>query len=257
MANTLHIDFNCDMGESFGAYSMGNDEAVLPWVTSINIACGFHGGDPSVIDRTVAAALDRGVAVGAHPSYFDLRGFGRRPMTASASEIENDIVYQVGALQAFVRSRGGRLAHVKPHGALYNQAARDKALALSIARGVARVDESLFFVGLATSDAMREAAAHHGLRFVGEAFADRRYLEDGTLQPRSEPGAVIADASQAAEQAVRIARHGVVTTANGREVALSAETLCLHGDTPGASRNAQAVREALNRAGVRTAAVGR
>jgi UPF0271 protein len=250
-------DLNCDMGESFGAYSLGEDAAILPFVTSINVACGFHAGDPSVMDRTVARALSHGVAVGAHPSHLDLRGFGRRTIAADPKEVENDVVYQIGALAAFVGSHGGRLVHVKPHGALYNQAARDEPLARAIAAGIARVDRSLIFVGLASSWILRRAAADAGLRFAAEAFADRRYCADGSLQPRSAAGAVIAEPAAAAEQAVSIARDRRVRTVDGSDLALEADTLCLHGDTPGAAQNARAVRRALEAAGVRVAALDR
>jgi UPF0271 protein len=244
------IDLNADLGESYGAWTMGDDEALLACVTSANVACGFHAGDPRVIDRTVALAIEAGVAVGAHPSYLDLRGFGRRAMAADPDEVEADVVYQVGAVHAFARSRGGRLVHVKPHGALYNQAAADAALARAVARGAARVAKDLVLVGLAGSAAMRDAAAAAGLRFAAEAFADRAYAPDGTLLPRGRDGAVIADAGAAAARAVAIARDGQVLAVDGSRIELRADTLCLHGDTPGAAGRARAVREALESAGV-------
>ncbi len=246
----LRIDLNADLGEGFGAWTMGSDEEILAFVTSANVACGFHAGDPSVIDRTVTLALRAGVAVGAHPSHFDLRGFGRREMQASPAEVENDVVYQVGAVQGFARSHGGSLIHVKPHGALYNQAARDEGLARAIARGVARVDRKLVLVGLASSAPMRKAAEAEGLRYAAEAFADRAYGRDGHLVPRSAPGAVLTDPERAAAQAVRIAHERAVTAADGTRVALEADTLCLHGDNPHAIAIARAVRRALDEAGV-------
>jgi UPF0271 protein len=246
----MRIDLNCDMGESFGAYEMGADEALMPLVSSANIACGFHAGDPQVLDRTVALAVRHGVAVGAHPGYLDLRGFGRRPIQVSPSEVETDILYQVGAVAAFARAHGSELVHVKAHGALYNQAVGDSDLAAAIARGVARFSQELILVGLATSEPMREAADREGLRFAGEAFADRVYNPDGTLQSRRVAGSVITEPDNAARQAVSIARDGQVLSHDGSAVSLKAETLCLHGDNPSAVRNAQAVRQALLDAGV-------
>jgi UPF0271 protein len=207
------------------------------------------------MDRTVALAAKLGVAVGAHPGHADLRGFGRRPILADPAEVETDVLYQVGALQAFARAHGVAVRHVKPHGALYNQASVDGALAAAIARGVARAGSELVLVGLAGSAAMRRAALEAGLRFAAEAFADRRYLQDGTLQPRRVPGSVITQPEAAAAQALRIARDGVVVAVDGSEVPLQAETLCIHGDTPGAVESARAVRRALEQAGIRIAAL--
>jgi UPF0271 protein len=246
----LRIDLNADLGEGFGAYTMGADEAVLAYVTSANVACGFHGGDPTVIDRTVASAVRAGVAVGAHPGHFDLRGFGRREIAAEPLEVEADVVYQVGAVAAFARSHGTHLTHVKPHGALYAQGARDQALARAIARGVARVSRDLALVGLAGSEPMRRAAEAEGLRFAAEAFADRAYDATGRLVPRSRPGALITDPASAAAKAVHIARDRRVTAIDGTPVALEADTLCLHGDNPHALAIARAVREALEAAEV-------
>ena len=251
------IDLNADVGESFGAFATGSDAELFEHVTSANVACGFHAGDPSVIDRTVKGAAARGVAVGAHPGYFDLRGFGRREMRLPASEVEADVLYQVGALLAFARAHGALLTHVKPHGALYNQAADDPQLAAAIARGIARVSRELVFVGLAGSQAMRQAAAAAGLRFAAEAFADRAYDARGRLVPRSEPGSVTHDPAVAAAAAVRLARDHVALAVDGSEVPVEADTLCLHGDTPGAVAMARAVREALERAGVGVQALGR
>jgi len=245
----MRIDLNCDMGESYGSYRLGCDEEVLEIVTSANIACGFHAGDPVIMDQTVRLAMARGVVVGAHPGHHDLRGFGRRLIDAAPKEVEADVIYQVGALRAFVRSHGGKLVHVKPHGALYNQAVGNPALAGAIARAIARVDSSLVFVGLATSQAMREAARSEGLRYAGEAFADRVYEPDGTLQNRKIPGSVIHDPDRAAEQAIAIAS-GSVIAHDGTEVPLDAETLCLHGDNPAALGNARLVRQKLEAAGV-------
>ncbi len=251
------IDLNADLGEAFGAYPMGADEAVLVYVTSANVACGFHAGDPAVIDRTVARAVRAGVAVGAHPSHFDLRGFGRREILADPAEVEADIVYQVGAVAAFARAHGSRLTHVKPHGSLYSQAARDEALARAVARGVARFSRDLVLVGLASSVVMRRAAEAEGLRFAAEAFADRAYDAAGGLVPRARPGALVTDPASAAARALRIVRHHVATSVEGAEVPMHADTLCLHGDNPHALDIARAVREALEGAGVSVQALAR
>jgi UPF0271 protein len=244
------VDLNADVGEAFGAWSMGDDEALLTCVTSANVACGFHAGDPRVMERTVALCARHGVAVGAHPGYPDLRGFGRRRLSLDAAEVEADVLYQIGALAAFARAHGVPMTHVKPHGALYNQAAEDEALAGAIARAVARFSPDLVLVGLASSDPMRRAAQGAGLRFAAEAFADRRYNASGTLVSRSLPGALLGDTRAVAAQALTIARDGVVAAADGSAVRLAADTLCLHGDTLGAVANARAVRAALEAAGV-------
>jgi 5-oxoprolinase (ATP-hydrolysing) subunit A len=229
---------------------MGWDAEVLALVTSANIACGFHAGDPCVIDRTVALAVKAGVAVGAHPGHWDLRGFGRRAIPVDPAELEQDVLYQVGALQAFARAHGVALGHVKPHGALYNQAADDEALARAVARGVARAGRDLILVGLASSEALRRAADAERLRFAAEAFADRRYDGRGRLVSRKVEGAVITDPEEAAAQAVKIALAGRALSIDGTEVEVRAETLCLHGDNPSAVANAVAVRRALDAAGV-------
>lgn len=253
----MRIDLNADLGEAFGAYAMGTDEAVLAYVSSANVACGFHAGDPTVIDRTVARAVRAGVAVGAHPSHFDLRGFGRREIAADPAEVEADVVYQLGAVAAFARAHGSHLTHVKPHGALYNQAARDEALARAVSRGVARFSRDLVLVGLAGSSAMRRAAEAEGLRFAAEAFADRAYDAEGRLVPRSRPGALITDPASAAAKAVRIVCEGTVTSIDGTAVDMAADTLCLHGDNPPALEIARAVRDALEAAGVTVLALAR
>ena len=253
----LTIDLNADVGEAFGVYAMGADEELLPFVTSVNVACGFHAGDPRVIDRTVGLAVRAGVAVGAHPGHWDLRGFGRRAIPVSAEEVETDVVYQVGALQAFARAHGVELSHVKPHGALYNQAVADETLARAIARGVARVSRSLRFVGLASSEVMARAARDEGLAFGAEAFVDRSYNPDGSLRSRQLPDALIMDPERAAAQAVRLAREGHVLAWDGARVFVRADTLCLHGDNPQAVDIAWAVRHALEQAGVTLQALGR
>jgi UPF0271 protein len=250
MASRARVDLNADVGESFGAYQMGADAELFGCVTSANIACGFHAGDPMVMDRTVGLAVRAGVAVGAHPGHFDLRGFGRRAIPAEPAEIERDVLYQVGALMAFARAHGTTVAHVKPHGALYHQAALDDEVARAVARGVARAGRHLVLVGLSTTAVVRRAAEAEGIRFAGEAFADRVYNADGTLLSRRIPGAVITDPARAAAQALRIAREGVVEAPGGAIVRLCAQTLCLHGDNPSALENARAVRRALDEAGI-------
>jgi UPF0271 protein len=250
------IDLNCDMGESFGAYALGADEALMPLVTSANIACGYHAGDPMVMDRTVRLALRYGVGIGAHPGFPDLMGFGRRAMHLRTEEIENYVLYQVGALEAFARSVGAELIHVKPHGALYNMAARDPAIAQAVARGVARAGPHRILVGLAGS-ALIQAAAEVGLSAAREGFADRAYLPDGALAPRHLPGAVIKDPEQAADQAVSIALRREVRTVDGQVIPLVADTLCIHGDTPGAVEIARAVRRRLEDVGVEVIPMGK
>jgi len=245
----LQIDLNCDMGESFGAYSMGNDAALIPLVTSANIACGFHGGDPRVMARTVHLALEHHVALGAHPGFPDLAGFGRRALDATPDEIESDVLYQIGALFAFARAQGATLAHVKPHGALYNVAATNAHVARAIARAVARFDASFVLIGLATSTTMADAAREHGLRFAREGFCDRTYNRDGTLRSRREPGSLIHDPQRAASQALQMVRDGTVTTPEGATIPLAVDTLCVHGDTLEAAAILHAVREALAGAG--------
>lgn len=246
------IDLNCDMGESFGTYRLGNDEPLMPLITSANIACGYHAGDPLVMDRTVRLAAQHSVSIGAHPGFPDRVGFGRRVMQLSPEEIECDVLYQVGALAAFARSVDSELAHVKPHGALYNMAAKDAQVARAIARGVARVDQSLIVVGLAGS-ALIEAARETGLRVAREGFADRAYEANGSLRSRRLEGAVIHDPKTAAERAVRIARDGIVVAYTGEEIPLQVDTICVHGDTPSAVEIVTAIRQWLEEASVKVA----
>jgi UPF0271 protein len=250
------IDLNCDMGESFGIYQIGADEALMEWITSANIACGYHAGDPLVMDRTVHLAVEHNVGIGAHPGFPDLLGFGRRQMHLSPTEIENYILYQVGALAAFTRSAGGELAHVKPHGALYNMAAKDAKAAQAIARGVARAGSDLILVGLAGST-MIEAAQEMGLRVAREGFADRAYNPDGTLRSRKLPDAVIKEPELAAECAVGMAQDGVVIAHTGEEIPLAADTICVHGDTPTAVEIVKTIRQKLEKAGIEVAPMAR
>jgi 5-oxoprolinase (ATP-hydrolysing) subunit A len=251
-----HMDLNADLGESFGHWTLGDDPALVEHLTSANLACGFHAGDFRIMDATVALCRRAGVAVGAQPGYPDLLGFGRRPLPFAPDEVSAMVGYQVGALEAFCRAHDAPMQHVKPHGALYNQAAQDPVLAAAIARGVASFSRDLALFGLASSGPMASAAADAGLRFVPEAFADRRYLADGSLQPRAIPGSLITDPDEAAAQAVGIATEGAVTADDGTRVAIRAETICCHGDTPGAVAIAAAVRGALEAAGVSVAAIG-
>lgn len=223
------IDLNCDMGESFGAFAMGNDESIMEYVSSVNIACGFHGGDPGVMHKTLARAARRNIAIGAHPGYPDLQGFGRREIKMSLAEVYDCIVYQVGALMGFARVEGATVHHVKPHGALYNAAARDHALSATIAKAVHDVDSSLVLVGLSGS-CMIEEGNTAGLRTCSEAFADRTYQGDGMLMPRTAANAMIDDADQAARQVLQMVQRGTVTTVSGRDIPIYADTVCIHGD---------------------------
>jgi len=243
------IDLNCDMGEGFGAWSMGADAAVLQYVSSANVACGFHAGDPTIMRRTVAGALDRGVAVGAHPAFQDLHGFGRRAMQVAPEEAYALVLYQVGALSGFCRALGGQLSHVKPHGALYNMAAKDALLADAIARAVRDFDPRLILFGLAGSELVR-VGRKIGLTTANEVFADRTYQADGTLTPRSKPGAIISDLSGALAQVERMMRHGSILALDGTEVAIEADTVCIHGDEPDAARFARELRALLAQLGI-------
>jgi 5-oxoprolinase (ATP-hydrolysing) subunit A len=252
----VRIDLNADVGESLGPWPMGDDASLIPLVTSVNVACGAHAGDPLTIERTVRLAAAHGVAVGAHPGYPDLVGFGRRDLAMAADELAASLVYQVAAVAAFAADAGVSLTHVKPHGALYNAAARDPSLATTVADAVRRVSPSLVLVGLAGS-ALIDAGREAGLPTAAEAFADRAYEADGSLRSRRRDGAVHEDAAVVAAQALSIVRDGRVTTAAGDTVAVEADTICIHGDSPGAAAFARAVRDALAVAGVTVAAIGR
>lgn len=244
-----HVDLNCDMGESFGAWRLGDDEATMRAITSANIACGAHAGDPTVMRRTVRLAREHGVAVGAHPSLPDLQGFGRREMTLAPDEIEGLVLYQIGALAAIARAEGVTLRHVKPHGALYNMAARDGTIADAIARAVASCDRSLVLFGLAGS-LMLAAGEAAGLTVASEVFADRAYERDGSLASRHAPGSVIQDPAIVADRAVQMVRDGRVVSLSGKSIAVKADTICVHGDTPGAPDLARRIRRALEEAGI-------
>jgi UPF0271 protein len=251
----MRVDLNSDVGESFGAYTLGQDQILLPHITSANVACGFHAGDPSVMRVTVALARQHGVAVGAHPGFPDLVGFGRRDLNATPGEIEDFVVYQVGALSAVAGAQGAQLQHVKPHGALFNMAVRDRELADAIARATAAVDRSLILFGLPGSELI-SAGRRAGLRTAAEVFADRAYEPDGTLVSRRKPGAVIHDPDAVVARVVRMAMERSVIAVDGSTVAFDLDTICVHGDTPGAAVLAARIREALERSGVDVKAVG-
>jgi UPF0271 protein len=242
-------DLNADVGESFGAYSLGQDPALMRVITSASVACGFHAGDPGIMRATVALAKRHGVAVGAHPSFPDLQGFGRRAMSMTAREVEDLALYQIGALAAIAAAEGLRLQHVKAHGALYNMAAQDRRLADALARAAATFDANIVFFGLAGSELVA-AGERAKLRTAREGFADRAYRSDGSLVPRDQPGAVIHDADVVAARAVRMIREREVETIDGQRLAIHADTICLHGDTPGAAAIAARIRGALETAGV-------
>ena len=245
----MHIDLNSDLGESFGAWPMGADEAVIASITSANVACGYHAGDPAVMRTTVRLARDAGVAVGAHPGLPDLIGFGRRDMGVSAQDVENMVLYQIGALAAVAGAEGVRLQHVKAHGALYNMAARDRPLADAIARAIKAFDPALIMFGLPGSELI-QAGQRAGLEVAAEGFADRAYEPDGSLTQRSRAGSVIHDVDEVVQRAVRMATEGKVRATDGSDIALRVDTLCTHGDTPGAPELTRRLRQGLEACGV-------
>ena len=250
------VDLNCDMGESFGAYHLGNDAEILRFVTSANIACGFHAGDPHVMRRTVRLALDRNVSVGAHPSLPDLTGFGRREMNVTPQEVYDIVVYQTGALAAFVKSEGGVMSHVKPHGALYNMAAKSLELAEAIAEAIRKTDAQLILFGLAGSELVK-AGERAGLRGAHEVFADRTYQSDGSLTSRSNDNALITSDEQAIAQVMRLVKEGLVRSQQGIDLRLKADTVCIHGDGAHALSFARRIREHLESSGVEIRALDR
>lgn len=247
----MTIDLNCDMGEG-----CGDDERIMPLVSSANVACGFHAGDPGLIRRTIRLAVRCGVAVGAHPSYPDRAGFGRTPMERSPEEVRDDVAYQVAAVRGLALAEGAPLTHVKPHGALYNAAAQDRGLARAICQAVREIDPGLAVVCLAGSP-MAAAVREAGLRCAEEAFADRAYTAEGTLVPRSRPGAVLGDPGLVAERVSRLARERRVEAIDGTLVPVAADTVCVHGDTPGAVEALAAIRERLRRDGIAVRALPR
>jgi UPF0271 protein len=241
----LSIDLNCDMGESFGAYEMGEDAAILPYVSTVNIACGFHAGDAHTMRKTIELAMAHGVAIGAHPGFPDLQGFGRRNMQLTATEVYDMVVYQVGALMAFAKVAGTTLTHVKPHGALYNMAAKDPVLASAIAHAVQAVDDKLMLYGLSGSYLISEGKAA-GLVTASEVFADRTYQDDGSLTPRINANAVIEDNWIALQQVLQMVQTSCVTTITGSVIPLLAETICIHGDGKSAAEFARTIHEVLS-----------
>jgi 5-oxoprolinase (ATP-hydrolysing) subunit A len=249
MKEQLTVDLNCDLGESFGAYQIGHDAAILPFVTSANIACGFHAGDPAVMKKTVRLALAQDVAIGAHPGFPDLVGFGRRDMAVTPEEVYDMVVYQMGALTAFVKAEGAQLHHVKPHGALYNMAAVNRGLADAIAEAVYNVQPSAILYGLAGS-ALIQAGRGLGLRVAQEVFADRTYQADGTLTPRSLPNALITDQQTAVNQVLLMVKVGKVQTQAGTDITIQPDTICLHGDGAHALEFARILHQTLTQEGI-------
>lgn len=243
------VDLNCDMGESFGAYRMGNDEEILNYVTSANIACGFHAGDPATMRKTVKLALDKNVAIGAHPGLQDLAGFGRRNITITPQEAYDLTVYQIGALSGFVQAEGGRLQHVKAHGAFYNMAATNAALSEAIAEAVYKVDPELILFGLSGSELIK-AGEKTGLRTASEVFSDRTYQQDGSLTSRSESNALITDPQTAIDQVIRMVKENKVKTIGNLDVDIKAETICIHGDGATALDFAVQISKSLRETGI-------
>ena len=250
------VDLNCDMGESFGAWRMGNDTALMDYVSSVNIACGFHAGDATIIRKTVETAIAKNVAVGAHPSFPDLQGFGRREIKMAAAEVFDIVLYQVAALKGICEASGGRLHHVKPHGALYNQAAREKDLAAAIAEAVKAIDANLIFYGLSNSFLISEAE-RIGLKTASEVFADRTYQPDGTLTPRSEPNALIETVEKSSEQVLKMITAQIVTATSGETISIKADTICIHGDGAYALEFAREVRRNLEENGILIRAINK
>ena len=251
----MRVDINSDMGESFGAYTMGRDAGLMASITSANVAAGFHAGDPSVLRDTIRLAKQHGVAVGAHPGFPDLVGFGRRDLNVTPKEAEDLVLYQVAAVAGVAAADGVKLQHVKPHGALFNMAVRNAELSASIARAVAAFDKSLILFGLPGSEILNAGRAA-GLRVAAEVFADRAYEADGSLASRRKPGAVIHDAAAVVARAVRMVKEHTVVAIDGSVVALEADTICVHGDTPGSDDLARRIRAGLEAAGVTVRAIG-
>jgi 5-oxoprolinase (ATP-hydrolysing) subunit A len=251
----MRIDLNSDLGESFGRWTLGSDADVMKSVTSANVACGYHAGDPGIMRQTVSLARAAAVAVGAHPGFPDLAGFGRRNLAASAREVEDFVLYRVGALAAIAAAEGVRLQHVKPHGALYNMAIRDRTMADAIMRAVRSFDSSLIVFALPHTELFRAADAA-GLRVAAEGFADRAYEPDGSLTPRTRPGAIIHETHAVIGRAVRMAREGVVRASDGSDIPMRVDTICTHGDTPGSHELTRQLRVGLEAAGLTIRAVG-
>ncbi|UZW14188.1 LamB/YcsF family protein [Clostridium pasteurianum] len=243
------VDLNCDLGESFGVYKLGNDELVLPYITSANIACGFHAGDPSVMRKTVKLALLNNVAIGAHPGIRDLVGFGRRNINISPEDAYNIVVYQIGALYGFVKSEGSKVQHVKPHGALYNIAARDSKIARAVAEAVYKVDPELILFGLAGSELIIQGEKV-GVKIASEVFADRTYQRDGSLTSRSNPEAMITNTNEAVTRVVRMIKEGLVKCQQGKDIEIKADTVCVHGDGKHALEFTSQIKESLEKCNI-------
>jgi len=252
----MKVDINCDMGESFGAYKLGLDEEVIKHITSANIACGYHAGDPIVMERTISLAKNHNVSVGAHPGFPDLVGFGRRSMELTSREVRNDLIYQVGALSAFAQIEGLSLQHVKPHGQLYNLAAKDEHMARAICEAILALGKNLILVALSGSE-MAEIASKSGLKVAREAFADRAYHRDGSLVSRKREGSVIHDPERVAERVIRIVKEGKVQSIEGDFIDLEIDSICFHGDTPGAVQLAATVRRNLEETGITVLPMGK
>lgn len=252
----LRVDLNCDLGESFGNYKLGLDEEVIKFISSANVACGFHASDPLVMAKTVKIAKDAGVAVGAHPGFPDLVGFGRRNMNVLPAELKAMVQYQIGALKAFCDSNKVKMQHVKPHGAMYNMAAKDEKLAIAIAEGIAEVDDSLILLGLSGSEMLR-AAEKMGLKSKKEVFADRAYEEDGTLVARTKNGSMITDENLAIERVLQMIKKGSVQAVTGKEIPIEADSICVHGDSPKALDFVKKIRAALLSEEIELCAMGK
>lgn len=252
----MNVDLNCDMGESFGIYRLGSDEEMMAHITSANIACGYHAGDPIVMERTISFAKKHQASVGAHPGFPDLVGFGRRSMELSPREVRNDLIYQAGALSAFAQIEGLSLQHVKPHGQLYNLAAKDEDMARAICEAILALDKNLILVALSGSG-MADIASKSGLKVAREAFADRAYDRDGSLVSRKKEGSVIHDPQRVAERVVRMVKEGKVQTIGGDLIDLEVDSICVHGDTPGAVQLAETVRKHLQKAGITVLPMGK
>lgn len=249
------VDLNCDMGESFGLFQLGQDEEMMPYISSANIACGFHGGDPHVMRQTVALAKEHGVEIGAHPGFPDLLGFGRRAMDCTAGEVKDYITYQVGALREFARSADVPVSHCKPHGALFMRAMEDRGLARAILEAVHSINPDMLVFTLNNSEMMNEASKM-GIRTAAEAYADREHTESGSIK-MTRKGAAIADYNELAQRVVRMVKDGKVTTYDGKSADIKAQTVCIHGDTPGAPILAKTIVEALTQNGIEIVAAGK
>ncbi|SEA06358.1 UPF0271 protein [Thalassobacillus cyri] len=248
------VDLNCDMGESFGTYQKGRDEEILDYITSANVACGFHAGDFTTMRKTVAMAVEKGVGIGAHPGLPDLMGFGRRNIDISPEEAYELVIYQIGALNGFVQSEGGKMQHVKPHGALYNMAAKRQDLSEAIAEAVFKVDSDLILFGLAGSELVK-AGKKAGLRTASEVFSDRTYQEDGSLTSRKEINALLTDYEEAVSQVIRMVKEKKVHTVQGKDIDVQADTICIHGDGANALDFAKYINQALKESGIETAKI--